>query len=53
MQETETRRRIVEAAVALHGEAGRRDTTVSPIAARAGVTVNVHLPRRAAGWILS
>jgi AcrR family transcriptional regulator len=45
--EAQTRRRIVEAAVALHGETGPRDTTVSAIAARAGVqrlTVYRHFP---------
>lgn len=46
-QEAETRRRIVRAAVALHGEAGPRDTTVSAVAGRAGVqrlTVYRHFP---------
>lgn len=43
----ETRRRIVEAAAALHEEIGPRETTVSGIAARAGVqrlTVYRHFP---------
>jgi len=46
-QEAETRRRIVRAAVALHGEAGPRDTTISAVAERAGVqrlTVYRHFP---------
>ncbi|HSH40720.1 MAG TPA: TetR/AcrR family transcriptional regulator [Arenicellales bacterium] len=46
-QEAETRRRIVAAAAELHGEKGPRDTTVSAIAARAGVqrlTVYRHFP---------
>jgi AcrR family transcriptional regulator len=37
-QVDETRRRIVEAAVYLHGSVGPRDTTVAAIAQRAGVT---------------
>ena len=36
-QQAETRRRIVEAMVALHGEVGPASTTVSAIAERAGV----------------
>jgi len=47
----ETRRRIVEAAVALHEEIGPRATTISAIAARAGVqrlTVYRHFPDDAA-----
>ncbi len=43
----ETRRRIVEAAVALHEDLGPRATTISAIAERAGVqrlTVYRHLP---------
>lgn len=50
-QERETRQRIVEAAAALHGEAGPRDTTISAVAARAGVqrlTVYRHFPDTAA-----
>lgn len=46
-QEAETRQRIVEAALALHGEVGPNRTTVSMIAERAGVqrhTVYAHLP---------
>lgn len=46
-QEAETRQRIVEAALALHGEVGPNDTTISMIAERAGVqrhTVYAHLP---------
>jgi AcrR family transcriptional regulator len=46
-QETETRDRIVEAALALHGEIGPARTTVSMIADRAGVqrhTVYAHFP---------
>lgn len=46
-QEADTRHRIVTAAAALHGEKGPRDTTVSAIAARAGVqrlTVYRHFP---------
>jgi AcrR family transcriptional regulator len=46
-QEAETRQRIVEAALALHGEVGPNATTVSMIAERAGVqrhTVYAHLP---------
>ena len=45
--ETETRDRIVAAALALHGEVGPNRTTVSMIADRAGVqrhTVYAHLP---------
>lgn len=50
-QEEETRQRIVEAAVALHGEAGPRATTISAVAGRAGVqrlTVYRHFPDLAA-----
>jgi AcrR family transcriptional regulator len=36
-QQAETRRRIVEAMVALHGEVGPARTTISAVAARAGV----------------
>lgn len=46
-QEAETRQRIVEAALALHGEVGPTGTTISMIAERAGVqrhTVYAHLP---------
>ena len=46
-QEAETRQRIVEAALALHGEVGPNATTISMIAERAGVqrhTVYAHLP---------
>ena len=46
-QEAETRQRIVEAALALHGEVGPTSTTISMIAERAGVqrhTVYAHLP---------
>jgi AcrR family transcriptional regulator len=46
-QEAKTRERIVVAAVELHGEIGPRDTTISAIAARAGVqrlTVYRHFP---------
>lgn len=46
-QEAETRQRIVEAALALHGEVGPNNTTISMIAERAGVqrhTVYAHLP---------
>ena len=45
--EAETRQRIVEAALALHGEIGPNGTTISLIAERAGVqrhTVYAHLP---------
>jgi AcrR family transcriptional regulator len=45
--QAETRRRIVEAAVALHGEIGPANTTVSMIAERAGVqrhTFYSHFP---------
>jgi len=45
--EAETRRRLVEAAVALHAEVGPAATTVSMIAERAGVqrhTVYAHFP---------
>lgn len=45
--EAGTRQRIVEAALALHGEIGPAQTTVSMIAERAGVqrhTVYAHLP---------
>lgn len=50
-QEQETRQRIVQAAAALHGEAGPRDTTISAVAERAGVqrlTVYRHFPDTAA-----
>ena len=46
-QQEETRRRIVEAAVALHGEEGPARTTMSAIAERAGVprnTLSRHFP---------
>jgi AcrR family transcriptional regulator len=46
-QQEETRRRIVEAAVALHGEEGPARTTMSAIAERAGVQRNTlyrHFP---------
>jgi AcrR family transcriptional regulator len=46
-QEAETRQRIVDAALALHGEVGPNATTISMIAERAGVqrhTVYAHLP---------
>lgn len=46
-QMAETRQRIVEAVVALHGEVGPADTTVSMIAERAGVqrhTFYAHFP---------
>jgi len=46
-QEAETRQRIVEAALMLHGEVGPNATTISMIAERAGVqrhTVYAHLP---------
>ena len=46
-QQAETRQRIVEAAVELHGEVGPANTTVSMIAARAGVqrhTFYAHFP---------
>ncbi|HEV2515082.1 MAG TPA: helix-turn-helix domain-containing protein [Devosia sp.] len=46
-REAETRQRIVEAALALHGEVGPNRTTISMIAERAGVqrhTVYAHLP---------
>jgi AcrR family transcriptional regulator len=46
-REAETRQRIVEAALALHGEIGPNATTISMIAERAGVqrhTVYAHLP---------
>ena len=46
-QEEETRRRIVEAALALHGTLGPSRTTISAIAERAGVrraTVYRHFP---------
>ncbi len=50
-RERETRDRIVEAAVALHGEAGPRETTISAVAERAGVqrlTVYRHFPDQGA-----
>ena len=46
-QQEETRRRIVEAAVALHGEEGPARTPMSAIADRAGVQRNTlyrHFP---------
>src|SRR5262245_39923718 len=46
-QQTETRRRIVEAAVELHGSVGPAHTTISMIADRAGVqrhTLYAHFP---------
>lgn len=46
-QEADTRQRIVAAAAELHGEMGVRDSTVTAIAARAGVqrlTVYRHFP---------
>jgi len=46
-QQAETRRRIVEAAVELHGTVGPAQTTVSMVAARAGVqrhTFYAHFP---------
>lgn len=46
-KEAETRQRIVEAALALHGEVGPTNTTISMIAERSGVqrhTVYAHLP---------
>ena len=46
-QQAETRRRIVEAAVALHGSVGPAHTTVSMISGRAGVqrhTFYAHFP---------
>ena len=49
-RQDETRARIVEAAVALHGSVGPRATTVSAIAERAGVqrlTVYRHFPDEA------
>jgi AcrR family transcriptional regulator len=49
--QAETRQRIVEAAVRLHEELGPRATTISAIAARAGVqrlTVYRHFPDEAA-----
>src|SRR5688572_9420753 len=45
--EAETRQRIVEATMALHGEVGPAQTTISMIAERAGVqrhTVYAHFP---------
>lgn len=50
-QEAATRERIAAAAAALHAETGPRDTTVSAVAARAGVqrlTVYRHFPDEAA-----
>jgi AcrR family transcriptional regulator len=50
-REQETRRRITEALVALHGSVGPARTTVSEVAARAGVqraTVYRHFPDEAA-----
>ena len=49
-QEAETRRRITEAAVALHGSVGPAKTTISAVAERAGVqraTVYSHFPDEA------
>jgi AcrR family transcriptional regulator len=46
-QQAETRRRIVEAAVALHGSIGPAQTTISMVAERAGVqrhTFYAHFP---------
>ena len=46
-QEEETRRRVIEAAIALHGTVGPARTTISAIAERAGVrraTVYRHFP---------
>src|SRR3954464_8491605 len=46
-QQAETRRRIVEAAVALHGSVGPAATTISMVAERAGVqrhTFYAHFP---------
>jgi AcrR family transcriptional regulator len=46
-REAETRQRIVEATLALHGEVGPAQTTISMIAERAGVqrhTVYAHFP---------
>ena len=46
-QQAETRRRIVEAAVALHGSVGPAQTTFSMVAERAGVqrhTLYAHFP---------
>jgi len=46
-QQAETRRRIVEAAVALHGTVGPAQTTISMVAERAGVqrhTLYAHFP---------
>ena len=46
-QQAETRRRIVEAAVELHGSAGPARTTISMVAERAGVqrhTLYAHFP---------
>lgn len=46
-QEAETRRRIVEATMALHEEVGPRETSISAVAERAGVqrlTVYRHFP---------
>src|SRR3954470_14258734 len=46
-QEQETRRRVIEAALALHGTVGPARTTISAIAERAGVrraTVYRHFP---------
>src|SRR3954468_14138916 len=50
-RQEETRRRIVEATVALHGEVGPARTTVADVARRAGVgrvTVYNHFPDDAA-----
>ena len=51
LSQEETRRRIVEATMQLHGEVGPRATTISAIAERAGVqrlTVYRHFPDEAA-----
>lgn len=50
-QQDGTRRRIIDAAIALHEEVGPRNTTISAIAERAGVqrlTVYRHLPDESA-----
>ncbi len=53
-QQAETRRRIVEAAVELHGMVGPAQTTISMVAERAGVqrhTLYAHFPdERACSW---
>jgi AcrR family transcriptional regulator len=53
-QQAETRRRIVEAAVGLHGSVGPARTTVSMIAERAGVqrhTFYAHFPDDRSLWL--